>query len=987
MHGRFFKKLPSIKCHHHIDSTETVKHRVFSHKLGENHHIARRVKTSQETQTQLIVKLQNIRSLFYKINFIDNILVADNVDLFFITETWLDNSITDSMIKINNFEIIRSDRLTKQGGGVALLYKNYFYVQELAKPAIPPTFSNFEFFCVDLNSSRNGMRFLCIYIPPDSSRCPLTMVNVCNVISFFLTTSSPFILLGDFNLPKINWNTFSAKGKSSQLFLNFCIENGLSQCITSPTHKDGNILDLVFCNSAGMSHLISQSVDCPATSSCDHNLLSLTFSACVSSPIKTSWSYPDFKSADFEAINRTLSSYNWNSLANPQSLQQQYDNFISILHSVIKQYVPVRVCSNKSKRRLPKYIRKLLKTKLKTYKLLKSGKCSKLFYNTKVREYEVEVRKWHEKIEEAVCSNPNNNKLYSYTNKKLNNHFTLPPFINQDGETISSDAEKADLLNKTFHENFILDDNCDFLPFHKFSSKMPDFQISIADINKAVNTSKDKLSLTPEQIPTYFIKRIISSILFPLSLIYNNCLKYGFVPHQWKLSIITPIFKKGDRRLPKNHRPIAQTSSFCRIFEAIISDSILDHVSLNNLILPNQFGFLPNRSSASQLIYCLDQWFSSYCTNNIQYISYTDISKAFDTVSHRKLVAVIQSFGINAHLTNWIQNFLTNRTQIVRIKETWSSPLPILSGVPQGSVLGPLLFILFMNDIIQLVELQHNAKFALFADDAKIFTTDAKELQSCLNSFSEALSKYQLHLAHNKCFILPISKRSQQHIVTDNPNFTIGSSTISFQNHAKDLGIFITNNLKWELHIKNIVQKASFTSYQITKSFRTKNIWTLLKLYKSYVRPKLEYNTPVWSPYLSKDISLIENVQRRYTKIICRRCSIPFDSYSDRLIKLNLISLHSRRIRFDLIMLFKIVNNTSDLNFDSFFTIQHSPYSLRGNTSKVMPKQNFNCSVWRGSFFERAPRYWNRLSPEITCVKSLHLFKSKLNLINLENLI
>ena len=186
---------------------------------------------------------------------------------------------------------------------------------------------------------------------------------------------------------------------------------------------------------------------------------------------------------------------------------------------------------------------------------------------------------------------------------------------------------------------------------------------------------------------------------------------------------------------------------------------------------------------------------------------------------------------------------------------------------------------------------------------------------------------------------------------------------------------------------KKYCPKASFTSYQITKSFRTKNIWTLLKLYKSYVRPKLEYNTPVWSPYLSKDISLIENVQRRYTKIICRRCSIPFDSYSDRLIKLNLISLHSRRIRFDLIMLFKIVNNTSDLNFDSFFTIQHSPYSLRGNTSKVMPKQNFNCSVWRGSFFERAPRYWNRLSPEITCVKSLHLFKSKLNLINLENLI
>ena len=193
--------------------------------------------------------------------------------------------------------------------------------------------------------------------------------------------------------------------------------------------------------------------------------------------------------------------------------------------------------------------------------------------------------------------------------------------------------------------------------------------------------------------------------------------------------------------------------------------------------------------------------------------------------------------------------------------------------------------------------------------------------------------------------------------------------------------------MKWELHINRIVQQASFISYRIIKSFRSKNIWVLLKLYKTYVRPKLEYNTPVWSPYLLKDVNAIENVQKRFTKIVCRRCNIPSSSYSDRLTKLNLSSLQSRRVRFDLITLFKIINNMSDLNFDSFFVIKYYPYSLRNRSSQILPKQHFNDGIWTGSFFERAPRYWNKLSQDVTNTDSLNLFKTKLKSISLESLL
>jgi hypothetical protein len=757
--------------------------------------------------------------------------------------------------------------------------------------------------------------------------------------------------------------------------------------VDSETH-DGNVLDLILCNSTGMSHLISNTVEPPLASSCDHYLLSLNLSSKISLPNKVSWSCPNFKAADYLTINQDLMSYNWRStLENHKSLQTQYNTFVSILQSIIKEKVPHSTRSNKPKPNFPRHLRKHLKSKLKSYRLFKAGKCSKNFYKAKVCEYEKSVKQWYEKIEQDVCSNPHSSKLYSYANKKLNSTFSLPPLSNQNDVTITNDTDKAELLNETFHKNFLHDDDSDFTPLFKLSSSMPLIVITESDILKAVCSTKDKLSLTPEAIPSYFIKRTIQSILSPLLIIFNNCLKYNFVPHQWKKSIITPIFKKGDRRLPTNYRPIAQTSSFCRILEAIISQKMLAHLFDNNLLLPNQYGFLPGRSSCSQLLYCLNQWFLTYFSSNIQYVTYTDISKAFDTVSHQRLVIVLRSFGINESTVNWIENFLTGRTQIVRINNSFSSPLSILSGVPQGSVLGPLLFILFMNDIVEITQLQSNTSFALFADDTKIFSSDPVELQSCLNSFNNTLTDHKLNLAPHKCFVLPIGKRKVQCALSNQSNFTINSTDIPFADSAKDLGVHVSKDLKWEIHIKNIVRQASFTSYQVLKSFRSKNIWTLLKLYKSYVRPKLEYNSPVWSPYLVKDINAVEKVQQRFTKIACRRCNIPYVSYADRLTKLNMLSLQHRRVRFDLIKLFQIVNNISDLNFHSFFVFQNSSYSLRNNTCKILPKQRFTSSAWNGSFFERAPRYWNKLSNDITSVGSLEAFKVKLNSISYEDLL
>ena len=195
---------------------------------------------------------------------------------------------------------------------------------------------------------------------------------------------------------------------------------------------------------------------------------------------------------------------------------------------------------------------------------------------------------------------------------------------------------------------------------------------------------------------------------------------------------------------------------------------------------------------------------------------------------------------------------------------------------------------------------------------------------------------------------------------------------------VKDLRIYIASNLKWSKHISHICHQANLVSYRILKSFRNKNIWTFKKLFTTYIRPKLEFNTPVWSPFLLKDITHIERVQRHYTKVAFSRCGIPFVSYADRLNKINLSSLENRRKYFDMVLLFKMFHGLSDLDFHDYFQFHDTPYLLRSHSFQIKSKKGFLSSQWLNSFFNRAPKYWNSLPCDIVSTNSLSIFKSRM---------
>ena len=905
----------------------------------------------------------------------------NNIDLFFLTETWLTNKVNDATVCPFNYNIYRSDR-SSRGGGVAILFKNSLKVIKVKNDSISTSNINFEYLCVDVIFKKMKLRFCCVYLPPLSARCALTVQNVIKMIKMVFPKECSFYVLGDFNMPNIDWRIPSTDfNKPHECFLNFCTDNFLTQVIENPTHKNGNILDLIICNHFGLDRIISHSTNFPLTNTCDHNLLSLKIkieNKIV--PIAKEVSY-DYKKADFESINDFLSKINWTSLfKNSENLQHFYDQFISSIQISIKRFVPIFSKNNKSKK-YPSHIKKLLKEKANLYKKSKTNKSLLIKYKNKSKEYQLAVKKYNFEYENKFCKNPNLKKFYSYVKSKLklNNSIHLL-YDNDKNKTVTSDFEIATLFNINFQKVFKKDESYQSFKLpQKNCSKMQNFFITYEDIISSINHLKDKIIRTPENIPPYYIKHVIQSIIFPLSLIFNCSLELSDVPKQWKTSFIIPVHKKGNIHDALNYRPISLTSGFSRIYEHIVSVKILNHLFDNKLLTNKQFGFVPNRSSTIQLLTCLHSWLVPYLKNEFTKVVYTDIQKAFDSVSHKRLLKILNQYGLHESLIDWFDNFLNNRSQRVLINNTLSDSLTIYSGVPQGGVVGPLLFLIYINDICSNIDIK--SELSLFADDAKIFSQSNTSLQLSLDNIYIWLKTRKLNLNPSKCKILTINKKESS--PTD---LLINNIKLPEIKVFKDLGIYISKDLKWNEHINYLYKIAKTTCYQILKSFKTNSASILTKLFKTYVRPKLEFSTQIWSPHLKKDINKIESVQRSFTRHICSRCNISYTSYNDRMIKFGLKSLEYRRWEFDLLILYKIINGKYKSFFDQFFNFSQNKYQLRGNNLKIKCKHDFQNSQWQGAFFHRAKAMWNRLPQDIVSCERVEQFRLKLKRFDLNTI-
>jgi hypothetical protein len=390
---------------------------------------------------------------------------------------------------------------------------------------------------------------------------------------------------------------------------------------------------------------------------------------------------------------------------------------------------------------------------------------------------------------------------------------------------------------------------------------------------------------------------------------------------------------------------------------------------------------LPRRSANLQLI----QYFDKIATNNSKGYQtdsiYLDFAKAFDSVVHSKLFFKVSLFGINGLLFDWIKSFLVNRFQSVKVGSSLSDWTPVLSGVPQGSVLGPVLFVLFINDLTECC-MDSDCMMYMFADDVKCLKCinsmqDCENLQAVLDKIENWSNLWQLPLARHKCQLISFYGKSE-HIGFQ---YFINNCVLSTVDFIHDLGITLSNDLSFSRHIDMMCSKARCRSAMILKCFKSRDNLLLFKAFVSYVRPILEYCSNVWSPYRLCDIRRIESIQRSFTKKLRGLKEL---NYPDRLKTLNAESLETRRIKYDLSMYFKIIHGLVEIPRDALFKVRESRTRSNGLT---LWKNKFNYNFERYIFKNRQINIWNLLTHSAVNSTELSHFTKYLDSLNLAPLI
>ena len=494
-------------------------------------------------------------------------------------------------------------------------------------------------------------------------------------------------------------------------------------------------------------------------------------------------------------------------------------------------------------------------------------------------------------------------------------------------------------------------------------------EILPCDINAAFDRLEKNTSPGPDDILSVTLLEV-RFILAPILLtLFSKFLTESYVPKSWRLANVTPIFKSGDKVDPNNYRGISLTCLMGKMLEYIIKEKVTQFLIKNKLISNVQDGFLKGRSCLTSHLKFYNQIYNWVDLGRPVDILYLDYKKAFDLVVHSRLIVKLRAYGIGGCLINWIISWLYRRKQRVVYGGDTSSWSTVESGVMQGTVLGPLLFQIFINDL----ETDLQALLAIFADDSKIaYTVDSAEdvnvLKTSIINIEKWAEKWQMTFNVSKCKIMHVGNNNLKN------DYELFGQSITKVNQINDLGAVISDNLKTSSHWISQVSKSNKLIGLISRSFEFKNINNILMLYKSLIRPHIEQYTQFLYPYLQTDINRIEKVQRNVTRLIP---NYKFLEYEERLNLTGLQSLEKRRIRTDLILVYKILNGLTDMaNFNGFEEVNNN---TRNNGNKIKSIFKFKKNSYKNFFFNRVPGAWNSLPENITKAHSLATFKKLLD--------
>jgi hypothetical protein len=677
----------------------------------------------------------------------------------------------------------RADTTNGIGGGLLVYVRNGLNVLPINKNLAMGQYCSFK-----LDDGWGGLNFSPVYRSPNSA--PETMDTLED---FIRQADKNNVIMGDFNLPGIDWSKKSATGGRDKQFLQACMESDLEQVVDFPTQVRGNVLDLVLTN---VPERVVEVKDVGRLGRSDHMMIQVSIET-NKKEVKTTESVPNWGRADWASIREGCREWT-GTKASEWAVSEAWGVFRDTVAGLVEEHVPVRP------RRAPhkpvwltREVTRALRRKKKLWKRARCGPEELQTYKEAEKHAANAVRNAKRRFEKRLAKEKNKNSktFYASLKGKTKGRTAVGPLKDRDMNKVSSDDGMAEILNE-FFSNVVCAEGVEPVPDAKrmeCRGNLADSKITVERIKEKIKNLRLNSAAGLDQIGPSLLQHLLDEVAPALKIIFSRSLEEGELPEDWRTANVTPIFKKGAKADPGNYRPVSLTSVCCKVLESVIRDDPMEHLMNNNLTRASQHSFMARKSCTTNLLEFLETLTRMVDEGSAMNVIFLDFAKAFDKVPHRKLLAQLEAHGVEGRVLRWIGSWLVDRKQRAVLNGALSGWQRVLSGVPQGSVLGPILFLVFINNLDAMAQMITEIK--KFAGDTKLgqvkkSPADSEKLQRCLDKMTKWAEAWGMSFNVSKCKVRHVGQRNPR------SEYTMNGIKLATTAEERDIGVTVCGNLR-----------------------------------------------------------------------------------------------------------------------------------------------------------------------------------------------
>ena len=926
----------------------------------------------------------NARSLNKNIVELREIISRTNFDAFAISESWLTKNTPIDRYQINNFNIFRKDRSNKRGGGVAIYIRDHYKAKIIQTPCnkeIP------EMIWVEVAAGNNKLAIGCLYKAP---KIPCSVfVNSYDCLIQIYAKYDHTVLLGDFNVNMLDLNS-----NNSKILLDSIIEPfSLTQFIDKPTRitdKSKTLIDLIFANKPE-NVLFSSCCDAPGVS--DHCITYVAYSLKKEKFKPYKVTKRDFKNVNWAEFHAAVENAPWENILVVNDINDMVTILENYINEILDKYAPFKTFVVKKPNFTPwinKDIRKIMNQRdsvkydfnvtgnLETHELYKE-----LRNKVTTLRRQAQTKMFNETINKSVKNSKQfydaAKKLRVMTSKNETTNVNFSPDKLNNAFLASNNAKiDSDLINDQIRQMYTKNPPC----IHSFHFE-PVSAMDVLKIVKSLNSN----STGADNINAFILKLFIDRISSPLAHIINTSFEQKIFPDKWKLAIIKPIPKIPFPLTETDFRPISILCTLSKIIEKLALKQICGYLNLHNLFDPNQSAYRRHHGCITALLKITDDIFDGIDDSEITLLILLDFSKAFDTVNHKLLLEKLNILGFTQDAKDWIKSYLSDRSQRVKCNNDVSSWEKIVNGVPQGSILGPLLFMILVSDMRQYITSFSSHQYAddlQMHKNTKIETVNEtiKEANLDLTAISKYCKNSALTINEKKSYAIFIGSRPAirklDNLALD--NIIINNKIIKRVSHVRNLGLTMDEVLSWRRHVNLMIGRAIGKIKNLCRFKKFLNEKSKQLLCESLVLSQFHFGDIVYMNIdliAQKKIQKIQNMCVKFIFNIKRRDHCDYEALR---LQLGWVAMTEKRVSNGLVLLYKILQGKAPDYLKDMFTLisEINERNLRTYAGNIyLPNENQSAIHLKG-FRNYISKVWNSLPEDIKTAASLNIFKNKL---------